>query len=97
MTDPEINRVFDRWVAIEMRTCGELVHRESLFTANSVPGPVDRPSEMAGNISIRLPLQLTPTRKCRNPQITQKVVRGTQDDTGTAGKCEKKAEGQGEK
>jgi hypothetical protein len=43
MTDPEIQRVFDRWAATEMQTRGTLVHREPMFTANSVPGPVDRP------------------------------------------------------
>ena len=43
MTDSEIQKVFDRWAAREMQTRGTLVHREPMFTANSVPGPIDRP------------------------------------------------------
>jgi hypothetical protein len=43
MTDPEIQKVFDRWAAREMQTRGTLVHHEPMFTANSVPGPIDRP------------------------------------------------------
>lgn len=43
MTDSEIQKVFDRWAASEMQTRGILVHREPMFTANSVPGPIDRP------------------------------------------------------
>jgi hypothetical protein len=43
MTDPEIQNVFDRWAAQEMQPRGALVHREPMFTANSVPGPIDRP------------------------------------------------------
>lgn len=43
MTDPEIQKVFNRWAAREMQTRDTLVHCEPMFTANSVPGPTDRP------------------------------------------------------
>ena len=43
MTDPEIQKVFARWAAQEMRTRGVLIHREPTFTAVSVPGEADRP------------------------------------------------------
>jgi hypothetical protein len=36
MTDPEIQRAFDRWAAREMQTCGALIHREPMFTVNSL-------------------------------------------------------------
>jgi hypothetical protein len=41
MTDPEIQKVFDRWAASEMQTRGTHVHREPMSTANS--GPDGRP------------------------------------------------------
>lgn len=43
MTDPEIQKVFDRWAAAEMQLRDKLIHGEPMFTANSVPGTADRP------------------------------------------------------
>jgi hypothetical protein len=43
MTDPRIREVFARWAAREMQLREKLVHEEPMFTANSVPGPRDRP------------------------------------------------------
>ncbi|HEU5137430.1 MAG TPA: hypothetical protein VFU13_19970 [Steroidobacteraceae bacterium] len=43
MIDPRIQAVFDRWAAQEMVTRGNIVHTVAMFTADSVPGPLNKP------------------------------------------------------
>lgn len=43
MTDPDIQKIFDRWAAQEMQTRGVLIYQQPTFTANSVPGYANRP------------------------------------------------------
>lgn len=43
MSDAEIRKVFARWAGQETQHRERLIHTEPMFTANSVPGPADRP------------------------------------------------------